>query len=200
MTFKLSSIPADLQWYNNPVAWQIEPGEGLSVTAGENTDWFVDPAGGYNKDNSPTALFVPADEKFILSAKVNVDFASTYDAGVLQVRESENVWAKLCFEYSPQQKPMIVSVMTRGVSDDCNSVPIDGNEVFLRVARNDRTLTFHYSRDGRFWHLVRYFSLGKLNSPRVGFSSQSPTGRQCRTVFSEIIYRPGVIKDIRSGE
>jgi regulation of enolase protein 1 (concanavalin A-like superfamily) len=123
-----------------------------------------------------------------------------FDAGVLQVRERDDLWAKLCFEYSPQNQPMIVSVVTRGASDDCNSAVIDGDEVYLRIAVNPKTIAFHHSRDGRYWHLVRYFTLGALANPRVGFSAQSPTGERCTATFAEISYKAGRLGDIRSGE
>ena len=80
-----------------------------------DSDWFADPAGDAVKDDAPAALFIPPDQDFTLSARVAVDFASTFDAGVLQLRESDSLWAKLCFEYSPQGQPMIVSVW-QGVS------------------------------------------------------------------------------------
>jgi len=198
--FSLPGIPGELEWKNTPLDWQVEHGNNLTIVAGEHTDWFIDPAGNYVKDNAPGALFAPPDASFLLSARVTVDFASTFDAGVLQLRGRDDLWAKLCFEYSPQGQPMIVSVVTRGVSDDCNSVPIEGQEIYLRIARSIPTIAFHYSRDGRYWHLVRYFTLGKLDNLRVGFSSQSPTGQKCRAVFSEISYRPGTLKDNRNGE
>ena len=97
-------------------------------------------------------------------------------------------------------QPMIVSVVTRGRSDDCKSVTLKGLEVYLRVARLGDTFAFHFSKDGRFWHMVRYFTLGSLGELRVGFSSQSPTGRSCRTVFSEVAYEARLLQDIRSGE
>jgi hypothetical protein len=198
--FMVPTIPGEFQWKNRPLDWKVEPGNSLTIIAGEGTDWFIDPAGTYTQDSAPSALFLPPDENFLLSAKVAVGFASAFDAGVLQVRERDDLWAKLCFEYSPQRQPMIVSVVTREVSDDCNSVPIEGQEVYLRIARSAQTFAFHYSQDGRYWHLVRYFTLGKLDNLRVGFSSQSPTGQQCGVVFSEISYRPGTLKDNRSGE
>ena len=198
--FTLPAIPEELQWKNDPLDWKVEPGPNLAILAGGNTDLFIDPAGTMAKDNAPAALFAPPDENFLLSARVTVQFASTFDAGVLQVRERDDLWAKLCFEYSPQGQPMIVSVVTRGTSDDCNSVPIAGQTVYLRMARNAQTFAFHYSLDGRYWHMVRYFTLGWLGALRVGFSSQSPTGQQCRAVFSEISYRAGTLTDNRSGE
>jgi regulation of enolase protein 1 (concanavalin A-like superfamily) len=199
-TFTFPLIPGELQWKNQPLDWKIGPDHSLTILAGANTDWFIDPAGNYTRDNAPSALFTPPDASFILSARVEVNFASDFDAGVIQIREREDLWAKLCFEYSPQKQPMIVSVVTRGTSDDCNSVIIDGHQVFLRVALTPQTIALHYSRDGHYWHLVRYFTLGKLDNLRVGFSSQSPTGQKCAAVFSEIHYRSGVLKDNRSGE
>jgi regulation of enolase protein 1 (concanavalin A-like superfamily) len=90
------------------------------------TDLFTDPATGIPQDNAPVALFTPPDASFLLSAKVAVDFAADFDAGSLQVRVSDDHWGKLCFEYSPQREPMVVSVVTRGASDDCNHVIVDG--------------------------------------------------------------------------
>lgn len=198
--FTLPSLPAPLAWQNQPLAWSVGPDHSLSITAGERTDLFNDPAGAARNDTAPAALFIPTDSSFLLSARVTVDFASTFDAGVLQIRITDDVWAKLCFEYSPDGQPMIVSVVTRGTSDDCNSTVIEGNEAYLRLAVTPRTIAFHYSLDGRYWRLVRYFSLGQLDGVRVGFSAQAPTGKQCRAVFSAISYRPGMLKDIRSGE
>ena len=57
-------------------------------------------------------------------------------------------WAKLCFEYSPQREPMVVSVVTRGLSDDCNSFVVDGATVWLRIARVGSAFAFHASTDG----------------------------------------------------
>ena len=198
--FTLPGIRADLHWQNPPADWSVEREGCLTILAGADTNWFIDPGGARIEDSAPCALFVPPDANFLLHAKVAVGFASTFDAGVLQVRERDDWWAKLCFEFSPQHQPMIVSVVTRGVSDDCNSEPIAGNEVYLRVAKTPRVLAFHFSRDGRRWNLVRYFTLGALENLRVGFSSQSPRGLGCKTVFSGVTYRPGSLRDFRSGE
>lgn len=189
-----------LHWLNNPLSWQRVSDEELTITAGANTDWFIDPKGSVNKSDAPVALFTPPDKNFVLQARVTVDFRSTFDAGVLFVYEDSGHWAKLCFEYSPQGQPMIVSVVTRELSDDCNSVPIDGNSVYLRIHHKENTWAFHYSRDARTWHMVRYFSLGADSSPHVGFSAQSPTGQECSVVFSDIRYEERAIADIRNGE
>jgi regulation of enolase protein 1 (concanavalin A-like superfamily) len=190
-TFTLPSVPGEFQWKNQPLAWEVGADGSLTIQAGEHTNWFIDPTGNYARDSAPGVLFEPPDASFIVSAKVTVDFMTNFDAGVLQLRENDERWAKLCFEYSPQGHPMVVSVVTRGTSDDCNSVVIEGREVYLRVALTPQTIAFHYSHDGAYWHLVRYFTLGKLENLRVGFAAQSPSGAQCTAVFSDIRYRAG---------
>ena len=194
----LSVIPEELQWENPPVAWQVE-GEMLTITAGKLQDLFTSPAGDAPKNNSPRALFAPKGN-VLLSAKVEVDFTSKFDAGVLIIYNDEKKWAKLCFEYSPQQQPMVVSVVNNGISDDCNSVVIHGNQVYLRIARIEQAFAFHFSTDGQFWHMVRFFTLGELDNLRIGFSSQSPTGEGCMSTFSEIVYENKTLADTRSGE
>lgn len=200
-TLTLPSLPGDLQWKNDPADWKVGPGNSLSITAGAKTDWFIEPSGNtWVSTNAPAALFTPLDEQFLLSARVTVNFNSTFDAGVLFLYEREDLWAKLCFEYSPQKQPMIVSVVTRGHSDDCNSTVIAGNTVYLRVARMGEAFGLHYSLDGTYWNMVRYFTLGNVENLRVGFEAQSPTGEGCTVDFSEIAYRPGLLKEMRTGE
>lgn len=200
-TLRLSPIPGDLEWKNDPTDWKVGADNSLSITSGAKTDWFIDPSGSASvSNNAPVALFRPPDENFLLSARVTVSFASTFDAGVLFLYERDDLWGKLCFEYSPQNQPMIVSVVTRGFSDDCNSTVIEGNTVFLRVARIASAFALHFSLDGKYWNMVRYFTLGNVDSLRAGFEAQSPTGEGCNAIFSEIAYRPGILKDLRSGE
>jgi regulation of enolase protein 1 (concanavalin A-like superfamily) len=199
-SFTFASIPGSLTWKNPPTQSTSDAGQQLSITAGAQTDWFIDPNGEQVKDNAPIALFVPPDSTFRLQARVTVEFDAMYDAGTIFVYAGDALWGKLCFEYSPQGQPMVVSVVTRGVSDDCNSVSIGDRSVYLRVHRRMDVLAFHYSLDGQYWHFVRYFSLGHLEQLRVGFSTQSPTGQGCRATFSEIRYTPGALSDLRNGE
>jgi len=199
-SLRLTSIPAVITWKNQPSESSSDGEQQISITTGAETDWFINPAGGQVKNDAPIALFLPPDETFTLQARVTVGFAATYDAGTLFVYAQEALWGKLCFEYSPQQQGMIVSVVTRGVSDDCNSVGVEDHSVYLRVYRNGGVLAFHYSLDGQYWHFVRYFSLGDAGPLWMGFSSQSPTGQGCQVNFSEIRYTTGTLADLRNGE
>lgn len=197
MPLTIATLPAALEWRRPPDAWQVGPADTLTITAGPATDWFADPAGTTLTDTAPRALFVPPDAEFRLSAQVRVAGAAAFDAGVLVVEAQPDRWAKLCLEWSPQGQPTIVTVVTRGTSDDCNGATLAAPEVYLRVARQAAPWAFHYSHDGRWWHLARYFSLGPRARVHVGLSAQSPTGQQCTAVFSEIRYQPGGLGDLR---
>lgn len=198
LTIQLDSLPAHLTWDLPPVRWQSD-GALLSISAGPHTDLFTSPAGNEAIVNSPRLLFSPGDGDFLLSARVQVDFASTFDAGALLIYGDERCWAKLCFEFSPQSEPMVVSVVNRGVSDDCNSVVIDGNAVYLRIARMGPAYAFHYSLDGASWRMVRHFTLG-AGDHAIGVSCQSPTGAGCTVLFSNIRFSAARLDDLRSGK
>lgn len=198
-SLSLPSLPASLHWHGTPQNWNVDANGALTITAGPKTDWFVDPESGTTTDNAPAAI-MPVRESCMLQALVTADHTSMYDAGVLAIYQSDQVWAKLCLELSPQGQVMIVSVVTRSISDDCNSYMVAGNTAYLRLAMLDRAYAFHYSIDGKFWNLIRYFTLGEPADTHIGFLAQSPTGGGCTAVFREIAYVSGRLRDIRSGE
>lgn len=209
----MAGIPYECVWDLLPAAYGGHGDNALSITAGPRTDLFTDPRGEITIANSPRLLFAPKGD-CTLRAKVSVEFASTYDAGVLLVYSDSRRWAKLCFEFSPQGQPMVVSVVNKGESDDCNSVTITGRTVHLRLARLANAFAFHYSLDGKLWHLVRYFNLyphgtnllgaakfdGENAPIQIGFSSQSPTGEGCTATFQDIVFADDTLGNIRSGE
>lgn len=199
-TFELAAIPAKLEWLNPPQQPALVGKDELTITADAETDWFIDPAGLVDMRSAPVALFSPPDDHCLLSATVTVDFAAAFDAGVLFVHDRPDHWAKLCFEYSPQHKPGVVTVVTRGVSDDSNSVLLSDNTVQLRIYRQGDILAFHYRTDDTFWYLVRYFTLGQSSNLRIGFSAQSPTGQGCTARFSDIRYQARTLTNLRNGE
>jgi uncharacterized protein len=197
--FGIDEIPKKMSWINQPASWNYQKGK-FTIVAAEKTDLFVDPQHEYSVVNSPKAVFASSDS-FLLSTEVEVNFKTDYDAGVLVVFAGVDEWAKLCFEYSPQKKPFVVSVVNNGISDDCNHSPIEGNKVFLRIAGLGKNIfAFHYSTDGKYWNLVRYFHLSAKNEARIGFSSQSPTGLSCSSSFTQISYRMIKLTDIRNGK
>jgi len=172
------------------------------LTSGPRSDLFVDPAGDGTGPDAGRFVGEPPAGDFTLRARVDVRFRSTFDAGVLLVYASASVWAKLCFEFSPQGRPTVVTVVTRGTSDDSNSFEVNATSIWLRITRSGRTWAFHASTSGIRWRLVRYFALGELGpgqTARVGFLAQSPQGQSCRAVFDKIAFWPEAPADLRDG-
>jgi uncharacterized protein len=198
---QIDAVPFPLRWLAEPRSWRVPDGTSLQLDAGPRTDWFVDPQRSAEPVlNAPALVGDPGGGDFLLSARVTVGFAGTYDAGVLMLHAGDRAWAKLCFEYSPQGEPMVVSVVTRDVSDDCNSFVVEGESVWLRVARLGRAFAFHASTDGVSWSFVRHFALDTGRAPSVGFAAQSPKGEGCAVRFEQIAFDAVRLGDLRSGE
>ncbi len=194
----IPNIPHALHWQNQPESWNLSAEGQLTITSPAKADWFIDPQGGGNVSNAPVLLF-PISGPCMLSAQVVVNHVATYDAGVLMVYESPLAWAKFCLELSPQGRPTIVSVVTKGVSDDCNAFAVDG-PVHMRVSKLKQAYAFHVLQDGNTWNLIRYFKLEDNRNAQLGFEAQSPTGNGCTATFRDIRFEARLLADIRSGE
>ncbi len=193
----LPAVPAPLTWWNTPVSHAVEPPDRLTIGAGPATDVFGDPGGTARTANAPALLAELAGD-FTLAARVELDFRTTYDAGVLFLHVDGDNHAKLCLELSPQGRPTIVSVVTRGgVSDDCNSFTVDSG-ARLRITRIGGAYAFHADTGDGFWHLVRYFALP--GPARVGFLAQSPLGEGQTVRFTEIAHTTAPPEDLRGGQ
>lgn len=194
----LKTLPVPLDWHVAAADWQIGEGQALSIRAQGRTDLFIDPQGKQSVLSAPRALAALSGD-FLISARISVEFAATFDAGALLLWRDETNWGKLCFEYSPQLRPMVVSVVTHGRSDDANAHLVEGSSVWLRVARIGEACAFHASDDGQTWSLIRHFALGGEGTLQFGFVAQSPTGEGCSATFDHIRYLPERLGDIRSG-
>jgi regulation of enolase protein 1 (concanavalin A-like superfamily) len=194
----IPNIPHPLHWQNQPQSWDVSAEGQLTITAPAKTDWFIDPQGAGSSSNAPLLLF-PASDPCLLSAQVVVDHVATFDAGVLMVYENPQAWAKFCLELSPQGRPTIVSVVTKGVSDDCNAFAVDG-PIYMRVAKLEQAYAFHVSQDGNNWNLIRYFKLEDHRNAQIGFEAQSPMGNGCTASFRDIRFEARLLADLRSGE
>jgi hypothetical protein len=186
--------------------WRVDEQTGaVGADAPAHTDFYINPGGEDSGDaesmlNAATLLGTPPTGDFQLSARVTVDFVAQYDAGVLMLWIDARHWAKFCFELSPADEPMVVSVVTRDVSDDANAFVVTDQSVWLRVSRVDRVYAFHASTDGHTWRLIRVFTLGeRLDGHSIGFEAQSPTGGGCVVTFDHIRFTSERLGDLRNG-
>jgi uncharacterized protein len=198
VTITIESLPFALSWQVEPVEFRAGSNS-LVAEAGSETDLFVDPGTQAAHRNAPRLVGQVAGD-FRVAARVSVGFRTTFDAGALLIWATDQSWAKLCFELSPQGNHTVVSVVTRAVSDDCNSFATERDEIWLRLARLGPAFAFHASSDGRHWELIRHFALEVDTGLLAGFLVQSPRGVGCVARFEEISFAPTRLVDIRSGD
>lgn len=198
---KISAVPYSMHFENAVTSYAVISDTHLRIVAPGNTDLYTTSDGGYVTNKSPRLLFKP-DSSFILTAKIKLEFKSKWDAGALLIYNDSNHYAKFCFESDFQGQPRIVSVVCNDVADDCNSMAINGNEIYYRITGSSRSNTFnlYYSEKGEKWFIVRGFRLNQTDNLRIGFSAQSPTGKGCSVEFMDINLQERKLKDFWTGD
>lgn len=197
-SLRISAIPHGLFWENKPKSFSVKGNE-IVIVADEKTDMFRDPNVAYNTDNAPKLLF-DGDDNFVLTAAVEHAFTSKWDGGAIVIKQDSLNWIKFCFEKDYTDARRVVSVVTKNVSDDCNSVEMNADKVFYKVAKAGNVITLYCSSNGIKWYLVRHLQFETHKGFRIGFLAQSPTGKQCEVKFSNIVYQVKKIKDPYLGE
>jgi hypothetical protein len=196
---KIKAVPHFFSWINPQKDYRILSDDSVSITASQKTDLFNDAGSGSVAGNAPMLAFTP-DDAFVLTAKVTADFKTEFDGGFLVVYVDQTHWAKLLLEKSHYGPISVGSSVTNTYSDDSVNAVIPGKEVYLRVTKSKEVFTFYYSLDGVKWQYVRYFRFASKGPLRIGFASQSPSGDQCTTVFSKIVYVPKASGHFWTGE
>lgn len=183
----LPGIGSPLEIVHSPLAASVDAAGTLTIRAAGKTNLFNPPATNITVDNAPMVLFTPKGD-FTLKAKVAAPLKNVYDVAALVVYADSHCWAKLCYENSVDKEATVVSVVTRGASDDCNSSAIGAPFVYYAICRCGTEYSFHWSKDGRDWKLVRHFELNTSLPIRVGFAVHAYCDEPISGTFSEIEY------------
>jgi hypothetical protein len=136
---------------------------------------------------------------FVMRVQVSHDFIDTYDAASIMVMQDLNVWAKACFEKTDFDTHAVVSVVTNQTSDDANGCNIQGNTVWLQVARVGNSFSFHYSIDGVKFDMMRFFSLPVEATIKLGLVAQAPMGKGGNRYYENLTIEHRTVKNIRFG-
>lgn len=196
-TLNLPALPGPLTLVNNPVFARISPEGAFEMGAVGKTNLFNNPNGKNPTQNAPMALFEPKGD-FVFSAKVSAKLNAVYDVAALVIYENAGSWAKLCFENSVNKEATIVSVVTRGLSDDCNSQTTPDAFAYLAIVRKGTEYSFHSSRDGKTWQLIRHFNLVTQSPIKIGFAVHGSVGNGLEAAFSSVEYRTQAPEKMRS--
>lgn len=172
----------DFKWINKS-EYNLE-GDTITITALPKTDYFRNPINGSVSENAQF-LYTEIEGDFAFRAKVKPNFEETFDACSLFVYADEENWIKTAFEATDLGTNAIVTVVTRGFSDDANSVNVEGESIYLQLVRKKDTFVCHYSFDGKEFMMARIFHFPAPSTLKVGFGAQSPKGRGGPREFSE---------------
>jgi len=196
---EIKALPRPAVWTNAPKDFKRLADDAFSITAGKETDLYNNMADGSRAASAPMLTF-PADETFVLTTAVKVDFQKEFDGGFLVVYADPDHWTKLLFEKSHYGPFSVCSNVTNGDTDDTVNPDAPSNEVYLRIARAKDMYTLYSSVDGKAWTYIRFFRFAVKGPVTVGFGAQAPVGTECRAVFSKIRYSTKEVKDFWTGE
>lgn len=143
--------------------------------------------------------YTEVEGDFVMRVKVSHDFKDTYDSSSIMVFQDETHWAKACFELTDFDTHAVVSVVTRGESDDANGCNIDGNTVWLQMCRCQDSFAFHYSLDGEQFYMMRFFILHADAKVKVGLLAQAPQGDGGMRYYENLTIENKTVKNIRMG-
>jgi regulation of enolase protein 1 (concanavalin A-like superfamily) len=195
---QLGPLPMAFEWQVAPADWTVGLDGALHIVAGPRTDLFVDPAGAPAELGAPRLMGAVAGD-FQLSAHVRADLRATFDAGALVLHAADHEWVKLALERSPQGEAMVVSVVTRGISDDANGRVVTADGIWLRISRIGAACALHAADDGVHWGLVRHFAFPAGDGLTAGFLAQSPTGEGCAATFDGLDFSAQTLAELRDG-
>lgn len=184
-TVALPGLPGLLHAVNDPIHVAVGSDGVLELGARGDTNLFLAPGGDFNRTDAPMLLCDVAGD-FVFSARVEAPLHEVYDVAALVVYENDHSWAKLCFENSAHREPTVVSVVTRGVSDDCNSEVVGADFAYLAMVRRGDEFAFHWSRDGKQWRMVRHFRFAADGPLRLGFAVHAVDKAGLAARFSEV--------------
>jgi len=178
-------------------------GDKITIQAPTITDYFNSPVPENGKFNEPVVnapfFYTEIEGDFVIKVKVKPNFESNFDAACIMVIQDDYTWIKAAFEKTDFATAAVVSVVTDKISDDANGCNINGDSVWLQVARVGENFAIHYSLDGETYEMVRVFYLKTDKVLKVGIEAQSPTGKGGPREFSGLSIERKTIKNLRAG-
>ncbi len=187
------------QWMNPPEKFSVSDGS-MRVTASEGSDFFNNPEDGKRTATAPL-LYREIQGDFVATAQVKPDFSSMWNAAALMVYIDSTNWIKFAFENSDATGKSIVTVVTRGSSDDANGAILNGRDsIWLRMIRKGDIYAMHWSEDGKDYKMARLSSLPHQETVKIGMEAQSPVGKSAEHEFLYFSLEQKTVNDLRKGE
>jgi uncharacterized protein len=169
-----ANMRAEMQWLNEPPAWNERTGW-LEVTTASKSDFWRKTHYGFIR-NSGHFFYQEIHGDFVAEVKITGQYEALYDQAGLMLRVNEENWIKTGIEYFDGCQHAS-AVVTRDFSD-WSVVPLKNNpsSLWLRVTRKAEAVEVFYSFNSEEYQLLRLAYLIPASVTQVGLMSASPEG------------------------
>ncbi len=178
----------DMQWFNDPAAFEIRDGL-LEVKTASKSDFWRRTHYGFTRD-SGHFFFQKVQGDFVAEIRVNGQYEALYDQAGLMLRVDEENWIKTGIEFFDGLQHAS-AVVTREFSD-WSVAPLEGfpASLWLRVVRKAEAVEIFYSVDGQEFRLLRVAYLVPAAVTQVGPMCASPDGPGFTVTFQDFKITP----------
>ena len=194
--------PDDLRgfsWMNPPGEFKFE-GQSLFIRASKGSDFFNNPEN-HEVTASGHFLFTERSKDFVATAQVKPNFSATWNACALMLHIDSTHWIKFGFENSDATGKSIVSVVTKGTSDDSNGAILNDREsIWLRIIKKGAIYAMHWSTDGQQYHMARLSAMPEAPAVKIGIEAQCPVGEPATHEILYFSMEEKTVADLRKGE
>lgn len=185
------------KWMNRPSDYSLDTGV-LKLVVNKGTDFFNNPEDSSVVGTAPF-LYETVRGDFLVKTLVQPDMSSQWNAIALMMQIDSLNWIKFAFENSDATGPSIVSVVTKGKSDDANGAVLNNEgRIWLAMARKNNLYSMHWSSDGRNYHMARLTEMPLADTVKIGIEAQSPVGE---SAFHEVLFlsiKDTTVQNLRS--
>ena len=191
----------EFKWINESKVEKGEKEDAFSIFAPAKTDYFVNPIPKNGMLDAPVGnapiYYTEIEGDFVFRVHVRPNFQEVFDAAAVMIIENEKLWAKAAFEKTDFGTNAIVGVVTNPVSDDTNGVNIQGDAIWIQVARVGNCFAIHYSLDGERFYMMRLFTLPVKKRVKIGVEAQCPSGSGGYRDFDSLLIEKKTLSDLR---
>ncbi|HEV2778387.1 MAG TPA: DUF1349 domain-containing protein [Actinophytocola sp.] len=177
------------EWLNPPPRWTAD-GKGLTVTAGQGTDFWRVTHYGYIRD-SGHVLGRRFTGDLRMTATFSADYRERYDQAGLMIRVDERTWIKAGLELDERH---LVSVVVTRETSDWSMTPLPAppeGQVTIELERSGDAVFVRYGTDGRADIPLRLAALPADAEVLAGPMCAAPTGSGFEVRFTELLVHPG---------
>ena len=186
------------EWLNPPPHWS-EDREALTVTTGENTDFWNRTFYGFTHA-SGHLRYCQADGDFSAEVKVSAYYEHLYDqAGLMVMVDSDN-WLKCGLEFTDGGLHFSTVVTRDGFSDWSQFMVADKarQDLGIRITRHGEALRIQYRLQQGSWTLARLAMLAMTSTVNIGMMCCTPTRQGLDVRFERFKLEQAISRELHN--